>query len=152
MRHLKATSFICRAQVFVTVVRTRCVFAFVCFVRCCAGLLRLLWGTGVTVVFVGVTCDEPTGIKKMAHSQTVFFLLRFHCFSKWMLLLHFIGFRLVTLASTGPFQLPFTIVRIGVLWFAFLGYDRMLYTLFVAPVVCGLFEMVFACFCLFSCS
>ena len=86
-------------------------------------------------MFVGVTCDEPTGNKQMAHSQTVVLIAFFLCLFTWMLLLRFIGFRLVTLASTGPFQLPFTIVRFGMLFFALIGYDQIVYTLFVAAVV-----------------
>ena len=40
-------------------------------VRSCAGLCHLFLGSRVTVVFVGVTCDEPSGNKQMAHSQIV---------------------------------------------------------------------------------
>ena len=49
--------------------------ALVCIVGCfpvsCAGLHRLLWGSDVSIVFVGVFCDEPSGNKQMAHSQIV---------------------------------------------------------------------------------
>ena len=45
-------------------------------VDCFCALLRwfasLAFGSEVTVVFVGVTCDEPSGNKQMAHSQIVF--------------------------------------------------------------------------------
>ena len=39
--------------------------------HCCAGLLRLLLGSEVTLVCVGIMCDEPNGNKLMAHSQIV---------------------------------------------------------------------------------
>ena len=37
----------------------------------CAGLHSLVLGSEVTVVFVGVACDELSGNKQMAHSQIV---------------------------------------------------------------------------------
>ena len=53
-----------------------CLFPFssVCsFVslRFCVGLHRLVLGSELTVVFVGVACDELSGNKQMAHSQIV---------------------------------------------------------------------------------
>ena len=49
--------------------------ALVCNVGCFpvsfAGLHRLLWGSDVSIVFVGVLCDEPSGNKQMAYSQIV---------------------------------------------------------------------------------
>ena len=39
--------------------------------RSCAGLHCLLLGSDVTVVFVGVDCDELSGNKQMAHSYIV---------------------------------------------------------------------------------
>ena len=43
-------------------------FAFVCS---CVGLLRLLLGSEVTVVFVTVACYEPSDNNQMAHPQIV---------------------------------------------------------------------------------
>ena len=60
--------------------RCCCFFPFssVCFrllsfacLRSCAGLRRLLLGSEVTIVFVGVACDELSGNKQMAHSQII---------------------------------------------------------------------------------
>ena len=48
-----------------------CLFSFVCFLRSCAGLHRLLFGSEATVVFVGVSCGGPGGNEQMAHSQIV---------------------------------------------------------------------------------
>ena len=39
--------------------------------RFCVGLHRLVLGSELTVVFVGVARDEPSGNKQMAHSQIV---------------------------------------------------------------------------------
>ena len=61
-------SFCCRLLLVVPVLFRLLSFAFV---RFCAGLLRLLLGSEVMVVFEEVTCDEPIGNKQMAHSQIV---------------------------------------------------------------------------------
>ena len=37
--------------------------------RSCTGLLYLFLDSGVTIVFVGGTCDERSGNKQMVHSQ-----------------------------------------------------------------------------------
>ena len=75
---------------------------------------------------------EPSGNTQMAHSHFAILIVLSWLF-KLMLLLCSIGFRLVTLVSTGPFQLPFTIVCSGMLTFAFACFDLVVSSFFVAP-------------------
>ena len=64
------------AFAFVFAIDCCCLYPFssVCFcliasLRSCAGLHRLLVGSDATVAFVGISCDDPSCNKQMAHSQ-----------------------------------------------------------------------------------
>ena len=138
-------SFCYRLLLFVQIVfRLFCLFVSL---RSCAGLHRWLLGSEATVVFVGVSCGEPDGNEQMAHSQIVVVIVFPFSFEVDVVsVLH-----QCPLGSAGfhcRFQSPFTIICFGMLSFAFVCFDVVSYSWYLAGSSFGFLQ--FACICLCS--
>ena len=112
-----------------------CLFPFssVCsFVslRFCVGLHCLVFGSELTVVFVGVACDELSGNKQMAHSQIVVVIAFSFAFDMDVV---FVYHRrpFGNICFPAIFQLPCTIICSGMLSFVFVCFDRVAYYFFI---------------------
>ena len=89
-------------------------FAFVWFLA-----LALAWYVHESRWHLGVTFDEPSGNKHMAHSQIVWLCLRFHRFVERDVALALFLFLLLASVFAGVLRLPFTIVCFSMLSFAY---------------------------------
>ena len=94
-------------------------FAIICFRALLRWFASFVLGSRVTVVFVGVTCDEPSGNKQMAHSQIVFLIslslnldIDFAFVLDWFPL-GYVGFHVHLLVSFRLIEIAFACFRFG---------------------------------------